>query len=190
MTKALSRHWPEYLMEAAGLGLFMLSACVCAVLLEQPGAALHQVIPDPLPRRLLMGLAMALTAGGIIYSPWGQQSGAHINPAVTLSFWYLGKIEHWDAVFYVIAQFLGAVAGVWLAALVLGQSLADPPVSYIITLLGITNVAVAFLVEMLMPPRPNVTFAQPEAKSLNYSKNDDGQAVAKSMGIQRYPPSE
>jgi hypothetical protein len=36
----------------------------------------------------------------------------------------------------------------------------------------------------------NVTFAQPEAKSLNYSKNDDWQAVAKSMGIQWYPPSE
>jgi hypothetical protein len=49
MSKALSQHWPEYLMEALGLGVFMLSACVCAVLLEHPGAVLHQALPDPLP---------------------------------------------------------------------------------------------------------------------------------------------
>ena len=139
MSKALAQHWPEYLMEAAGLGGFMLSACIFAVLLEQPGAVLHQALPDPLLRRLLMGLAMALTAVGIIYSPWGQQSGAHLNPAVTLSFWYLGKIEHWDAVFYIVAQFLGAAVGVGLAALILGQALTDPHVSYIITLPGMSD---------------------------------------------------
>ncbi len=150
MSKALSQHWPEYLMEAAGLGTFMLSACIFAVLLEHPGAVLHQALPDPLLRRLLMGLAMALTAVGIIYSPWGQQSGAHINPAVTLSFWYLGKIEHWDAIFYVVAQFLGAAVGVGLAALMLGSALADPPVSYIITLPGMAGVALAFAVELLI----------------------------------------
>ena len=31
-----------------------------------------------------MGLAMGLTAVGIIYSPWGKQSGAHINPSITM----------------------------------------------------------------------------------------------------------
>lgn len=137
-------------MEAAGLGVFMLSACIFAVLLEQPGAVLQQAFPDPLLRRLLMGLAMALTAVGILYSPWGQQSGAHLNPAVTLSFWYLGKIEHWDAIFYVLAQFLGAVIGMGLAALSLGQALAGPPVSYIATLPGMAGVAVAFAVELLI----------------------------------------
>ena len=48
-----------------------------------------------------MGLAMGLTAIGIIYSPWGKQSGAHLNPAVTLTFFRLGKVAPWDAVFYV-----------------------------------------------------------------------------------------
>jgi hypothetical protein len=33
---ALRRHWPEYLMEAAALGAFMISACVFTVLLEHP----------------------------------------------------------------------------------------------------------------------------------------------------------
>ena len=134
-------------MEAAGLGLFMISACIFGALLEYPGSPIHQVIADPFIRRLLMGVAMGLTAIGIIYSPWGQQSGAHINPSVTLSFWYLGKIAHWDALFYVFAQCVGAVAGVAAAALLLGQALADPAVGYVVTQPGMAGIAVAFTVE-------------------------------------------
>lgn len=137
-------------MEAAGLGLFMISACLFGTLLEYPGSPLHQAIPDPFTRRLLMGLAMAATAIGIIYSPWGQQSGAHINPSVTLSFWYLGKIADWDALFYTLAQCLGAVAGVAVAATLLGRILADPPVGYVVTQPGMAGVAVAFMVEVII----------------------------------------
>ena len=64
-------------MEALGLGLFMASACGFATLLEHPDSPLHRSISDPLLRRVLMGLAMGLTAIGLIYSPWGRRSGAH-----------------------------------------------------------------------------------------------------------------
>ena len=87
-------------------------------------------------RRALMGLIMGLTAIAIIYSPWGQQSGAHINPAVTLTFWRLGKIATWDAVFYVAAQFMGGLLGVLVVLALLGAIFADPPVSYVATLPG------------------------------------------------------
>ncbi len=86
----LSRHWPEYLMEAASLGIFMISAGLVTVILEHPASPIWQVIPDPLFRRFVIGVAMGLTAIAIIYSPWGKQSGAHINPAVTLTFFRLG----------------------------------------------------------------------------------------------------
>jgi aquaporin Z len=78
----LRRHWPEYVVEAGGLGLFMICAGLCATLLWYPGSPLAGAIPDGIDRRAVMGLAMGLTAIGIIYSPWGQQSGAHLNPAV------------------------------------------------------------------------------------------------------------
>ena len=86
MTQALRSHWPEYLIEAWALGTFMLAAGACATLLEYPGSPLHRNLSDPALRRVLAGLAMGLTAIGIIYSPWGKRSGAHMNPSVTLAF--------------------------------------------------------------------------------------------------------
>jgi aquaporin Z len=145
--QALAAHWPEYLMEAAALGSFMISACAFGVLLEHPASPFHQALPNPLARRLLMGLAMGLTAVTIIHSPWGKQSGAHMNPALTLSFYLLGKIQRWDAVFYGLAQFAGGVLGVLLAAAVLRTSVADPSVNYVVTVPGDRGEAVAFAAE-------------------------------------------
>src|SRR5439155_294921 len=76
------RHWPEYAIEAAGLGLFMVAACSFATILEFPGSRARLVLPDPMVRRALMGLMMGLTATVLIYSRWGMRSGAHFNPAV------------------------------------------------------------------------------------------------------------
>ena len=71
-------------MEAAELGIFMISASVVTALLEHSASPLRQAIVDPLCRRCIIGVAMGLIAIAIIYSPWGKQSGAHINPVVTL----------------------------------------------------------------------------------------------------------
>ena len=69
----------------------MISAGVFTLLLESPASPLHAAIPDAFLRRLLTGAAMGLTAIALIYSPWGRRSGAHMNPAVTLSFLRLRK---------------------------------------------------------------------------------------------------
>jgi aquaporin Z len=147
---ALRRHWPEYLMEAAGLGLFMVSAGLFATLLWYPDSPIAQAVPDGMLRRGLMGLMMGLTAIAIIYSPWGQQSGAHINPAVTLTFWRLGKVATWDAVFYALAQLAGGVLGVLAVLALLGAIFADPPVSYVATMPGPAGAAVALLAEAVI----------------------------------------
>jgi aquaporin Z len=36
-----TRNWPEYLMEVAGLGIFMMSAAVMTTTLEHPGSAVR-----------------------------------------------------------------------------------------------------------------------------------------------------
>jgi aquaporin Z len=147
---AMRQHWPEYLIEAIGLGLFMLSACVFVTLLEHPNSPVRQAIPNPMLRRIPMGLAMALTAAGIIYSPWGQRSGAHLNPSVTLTFWRLGKIAPGDALGYVIAHFAGAALGVGLGAAMLHPWLVNPAVNYAATVPRFGGTEVAFAAEFLM----------------------------------------
>ena len=148
--RSLALHWPEYLIEAAGLCLFMISACGFATLLENPASPVRQAINDPLTRRVLMGMAMGLTAIGIIYSPWGMQSGAHINPSVTLTFYHLDKVKLWDALFYVCAQFTGGIVGVLVAAAFLGSLLQHPAVNYVVTMPGRYGVAAAFLTELMI----------------------------------------
>src|SRR5437870_3328955 len=147
---AVLQHWPEYLIEALGLGLFMLSACLFVTLLEHPNLPVRQTVTDPFLRRIPIGLVMGLTAVGLIYSPWGQRSGAHLNPSVTLTFWRLGKVTSWDTLLYIAAQFVGGMAGVLLAAWVLGQALAHPAVHYVVTVPGASGVGVAFLAELVM----------------------------------------
>ncbi|NHC34226.1 MIP/aquaporin family protein [Scytonema millei] len=147
---ALRRHYPEYLMEAAGLGIFMISASVVTALLEHPASPLRQTIADPLLRRCIIGVAMGLTAIAIIYSPWGKQSGAHINPVVTLTFFHLGKIKPWDAFFYIVAQFVGGLLGVWLVAVVSRDAIADPAVNYIVTVPGTAGAGIAFIAEAII----------------------------------------
>jgi len=147
MIRALKQHWPEYLMEAGELGLFMLSAGLFATLMEYPGSPVRQAVSDPFLRRALMGAAMGLTAVALIYSPWGQQSGAHMNPALTFAFWRIGKVDSRDAAFYTLAQFAGGLAGVEITAGVLGGRFAMPPVSYVVTVPGAAGVTAAFLAE-------------------------------------------
>src|ERR1700746_832329 len=142
---AATNHWPEYLMEAACLGLFMVSACSFTVLLQHPGSIVRQMIPSAFLRRALTGVAMGLTAIALIYSPWGKQSGAHLNPSITLTFLRLGKIARWDAVFYVCAQIVGGVAGVLLSAKVLGAAISHSSVRYAATVPGSRGVGGAFI---------------------------------------------
>lgn len=150
MPGPLKRHWPEYLMEAAGLGIFMISAGVFTILFEYPASPVHQAMPSSFLRRSLIGLAMGLTAIGIIYSPWGKRSGAHLNPAVTLSFLRLGKIQAWDAGYYIAAQFLGGLAGVVLVELFFPSAFRAPEVAYVATIPGANGPWGAFAAEVLI----------------------------------------
>jgi hypothetical protein len=123
------------------------SAGLFGTLLEYPQSPVHRAVPDPLHRRMLMGLAMGLTAVAILYSPWGKQSGAHVNPATTLTFWRLGKVAGADAAFYVAFQFVGGLGGVFLVTRLLGDWFVEPPVRALATSPGERGLLVAFAAE-------------------------------------------
>ena len=89
----------KYLAEF--LGTFGLTL---AVLLSLSGT-----FPIPTPA------IAALTLGLFVYS-LGHISGTHINPAVTIGAWSIGKIGAKDAIGYLIAQFAGASLAAALAS--------------------------------------------------------------------------
>jgi aquaporin Z len=144
------RHWPEYLAEAAGLGLFMVAASGFASLIEHPASPLRQAIDGPFTRRMLMGLAMGGTAIALIYSPIGARSGAHLNPATTLAFWGLGKIDGGDAAGYVASQVSGAFLGMLVAVMAFSRYLRAPEVHYVATIPGPWGAAAAFAAELVI----------------------------------------
>jgi aquaporin Z len=128
----------------------MVSAAAVATLLQHPASPLAAWRADSLVRRLPMGLAMGLTAIALIYSPAGARSGAHMNPAVTLTFLRLGKISRIDAAGYIAAQFVGGAAGIVLAAWGLGGLPSHPAVNYVATVPGTSGSGVAFVAELLI----------------------------------------
>ena len=148
MMDALKAHWPEYFMEAGELCLFMISACAFTVLLYHPASPVTQGIESDVIRRMLMGVAMGSTAVALIFSPLGKRSGAHFNPSVTLTFFRLGKIKAWDAVFFILFQFAGGIVGVVIASLVLGMLVSHQAVSYAVTVPGPKGPATAFVAEL------------------------------------------
>jgi len=134
-------HWQEYAIEATLLGLFMVAACGFTILLEHPDFPGYRAIADPFFRRMLVGIAMGLTAISLIYSPIGRRSGAHMNPSITLTYLRLGKIRGHDAAAYVAAQFIGGIAGVMLVRMGAGMFAAAPSVRFAATMPGMGGVA-------------------------------------------------
>jgi MIP family channel proteins len=64
---------------------------------------------------LAFGLAVTL-----IVAASGHLSGAHVNPAVTIGFWSIGRFRSSEVIPYIIAQCLGAVAASYLLGWLLG----------------------------------------------------------------------
>lgn len=131
LLRALRRHWPHYLVEAAGIMAFLVFSSVAAVVCLHPDSVVARALgPQAWVQRIGVGLVVGGLIAAMAYSPWGKRSGAHFNPAVTLGFWQLGHIRTADAVWYVVAQFGGAlVAGAGIYRL-LAPWFGHPAVHY------------------------------------------------------------
>jgi len=103
--------WAQFLSELIGTALLVavgLSVVIVDFGAQSPVAAW---LPTAGARRLVTGFLFGATGGLIALSPVGQVSGAHVNPAVTVAFWLMGKMRGWVALGYVGAQLVGALLG-------------------------------------------------------------------------------
>ena len=131
-------HLPEYGMEAMGLAAIVFVAALATAFVTVRLGGI-----GPLRERVVEAVLVAATVLAMTYSPWGKRSGAHYNPAVTLTFLALGRVSRSDAVCYVAAQVMGALIGIVAAALIAGVALRGPPVFWIVTRPGADGTLVA-----------------------------------------------
>jgi MIP family channel proteins len=74
-------------------------------------------------------LAIASASGlamGVMVSAVGHISGGHFNPAITAGFWVTRRLGTMKALFYWIAQLLGALAAAFLLITVIPESVWRP----------------------------------------------------------------
>ncbi|OGX80770.1 hypothetical protein BEN49_03400 [Hymenobacter coccineus] len=127
----MRRHWPHYLVEAAGPAAFLIISSATAVVFHHPDSAVARTLgPSEMVQRVGLALVIAALIMAMAYSPWGKRSGAHFNPAVTLGFWQLGHIRTADAVWYVAFQFAGALGAGFLMFNLLEPWFGYPAIHY------------------------------------------------------------
>ncbi len=103
--------WLLYGSELIGTALLLAVGLSVVIVNFGQGSPVAEFIPSPGLRRLVTGFLFGATGALIALSPLGKESGAHLNPAVTLGFLLMGKLRVRHAAGYAVAQFAGAVIG-------------------------------------------------------------------------------
>lgn len=101
--------------EALGTGILLAAVVGSGIMAERlaSGNAALTLLANTVATGAAL-VALILTFGPI--------SGAHLNPAVTLSFAVGSEVAWRDAAVYIVAQFAGAIAGIVTANLMFGLS--------------------------------------------------------------------
>jgi glycerol uptake facilitator-like aquaporin len=121
-------------MELVQMALYLFFTCVFATLFQHPDSPIRPLVPNDAVRRAGFGTSVGAAIVATVLTPWDKQSGGHLNPATTFTFYRLGKMEFWDAIFYGVVQFAGATAGVVIATFLLLDAPENPVIRYAATL--------------------------------------------------------
>lgn len=103
--------WSLWAAELVGTALLVGAGCSLVILDFGAGSPVARLVESEPARRAITGFLFGSVGALIALSPLGRTSGAHINPAVTLAFWLLGRMKGRVAAGYVVAQLAGGVIG-------------------------------------------------------------------------------
>ena len=130
--------WHSYAAELAGTFFMVAWGLSAVVFMMSASSPMNSLVPAYRVRLLLTGILFAAGGTLVVYSPLGQRSGGHLNPAVSLTFWMLGKMGGRDMALYSTAQLLGGLAGAgfvkilwggWAASVNAGVTMPAPWIS-------------------------------------------------------------
>src|SRR5262249_37778521 len=121
------------------LGTFLLcfvgAGVICMDAVMRADNPNNSAAPGLIGIALASGIAMALAVTTTM-----NVSGGHINPAITICMWVLGKIDTPQMVAYVVAQLLGGlIAGFFIVVVFYGSAAAKEPAHFGTPHVGITN---------------------------------------------------
>ena len=100
-----------FVSEVIGTAILVFVGLSLVIFMFGTGTPMAKVIPNEALRRLITGFLFGSTGALIAISPVGKVSGAHINPAVSLGFCLMGKLDRGLTVGYILAQLLGGILG-------------------------------------------------------------------------------
>lgn len=148
--------WRLSLSEVVGTALLVLVGLSLVIVMFGSGSPMAGIIPSEGLRRLITGFLFGTTGALIALSPVGKVSGAHINPAVTMGFWLMRKLDLRVALVYVFSQLVGACVGALplLAWGAMGKSVAFgatlPGAGYAIQTVWLGEVVTTFIMVSLL----------------------------------------
>jgi aquaporin Z len=103
--------WRLFSSELIGTALLVLGGLSIVIVMSGDGSPMPRLLPNE-PLRMALTAFLFGTVGSAIALSWvGRESGAHINPAVTMGFWMMRKLDLRAAAGYIVAQLLGACLG-------------------------------------------------------------------------------
>ena len=115
MTTGAARDWRVrrrlFVSEFVGTAALLFGGLSIVILMSGEGSPVLRLIPNALVRMAITGFLFGCIGGGIALSRVGTESGAHINPAVTMGFWLLRKLDARAAIGYIVSQLAGAAVG-------------------------------------------------------------------------------
>ena len=103
--------WPVFAAELIGTALLVLVGLSLVIVMFGEGSAIAGLLPNEGVRRAITGFLFGTIGAMIALSPVGMRSGAHINPIVTLAFYWMGKLDRPTTFGYIAAQLSGAIMG-------------------------------------------------------------------------------
>jgi len=103
--------WRLFFSEAVGTAVLVFGGLSVVVVMFGDGSPMGRIVPNERLRTALSAFLFGCVGTAVTLSRVGKESGAHINPAVTMGFWMMRKLDTRAAAGYIVAQLLGASLG-------------------------------------------------------------------------------
>ena len=115
MTTESAKDWRVrgrlFCSEAIGTAVLVFGGLSVVVAMFGDGSPVGRIVPNERLRMALSAFLFGCVGTAVTLSRVGKESGAHINPAVTMGFWMMRKLDTRAAAGYIVAQLLGASLG-------------------------------------------------------------------------------